>query len=51
MCEQCAEIDEKIERYRRITRLVSDQVTLERTAALLTDFEAQKAALHFDEQK
>jgi hypothetical protein len=46
MCEKCVEIDKTIERYRRIIRAVGDQLTIDRTMDLITDLQAQKAALH-----
>jgi hypothetical protein len=46
MCEKCVEIDEKIKRYRNIVRSIRDQATLDGTKALIAALEAQKAALH-----
>jgi hypothetical protein len=46
MCDKCVEIDKKIARYRRILLSIGDQVTADRTKELITDLEAQKAALH-----
>jgi hypothetical protein len=46
MCEQCVEIDRKIQRYRRLLRSIDDQITVDRTEQLLSDLESQKAALH-----
>jgi len=46
MCEQCIELDEKIEHYRALARRVTDQVTLEAIALLIKKMEARKAALH-----
>jgi hypothetical protein len=34
MCEQCAKLDEKIERYRALARRVTDQRMLEAIASL-----------------
>jgi hypothetical protein len=35
MCEKCGEIDKTIERYRRILRSISDQITVDRTKELI----------------
>jgi hypothetical protein len=46
MCENCVEIDKKIERYRRIIHSISDRSTVERSNELIAILEGQKAALH-----
>ena len=46
MCEKCVEIDNKIKRYRDLLRSITDQPMVEGTRALIADLEAQKAALH-----
>jgi hypothetical protein len=51
MCEKCIEIDKKIERYRRIQQSILDQVTVDRTKELVADLEAEKAALHPEQQE
>jgi len=43
---KCTEIDQMIERYRRILLSISDQITVDRTRQLIADLRAQKAALH-----
>ena len=50
MCEECIEIDKKIERYRRIQQAIPDQVTVDKAKELVADLEAQKAAFHPDQQ-
>jgi hypothetical protein len=50
MCEKCVEIDQKIERYRRIQQSILDQYTVDQTRELVADLEAQKAALHPEQQ-
>jgi len=40
MCEQCVEIDKTIERYRRILRSISDQVTIDRAKQLIADLQS-----------
>jgi hypothetical protein len=51
MCEKCAELDKKIERCERAVVSVGDRVTVERLMAMVKDLQAQKAALHPQEQK
>jgi hypothetical protein len=51
MCEKCVEIDNQIDRYRKILRSINDQVTLDRASTLIADLEAQKAALHPDRDR
>jgi len=46
MCEKCDEIDKTIERYRQVQRTILDQVTVDRAKEMVTELEAQKAALH-----
>ena len=50
MCDTCAELDKKIEHYRRMLLSIGDQITVERIEALIADLQAQKATLH-PEQK
>jgi hypothetical protein len=42
MCEQCVEIDKTIERYRRITRSIRDDLVLERAEELIAALKARK---------
>ena len=45
MCERCVEIrNQPTQRYRRITRSISDDLTTERAKDLIEELEAQKAA-------
>jgi hypothetical protein len=46
MCEKCTDIDNTIERYRRILLAIGDQLTIDRTKEMIADLQAQKAALH-----
>jgi hypothetical protein len=46
MCEKCDEIDKRIARYRQVERTILDQVTVDRAKEMVTELEAQKAALH-----
>jgi hypothetical protein len=50
MCEKCVEISKTIERYRRIMLSISDHVTTERTKELIADLQAQKEALHPEQE-
>ena len=51
MCDKCAELDAKIERYRRISASVNDQLTLDRIKELVEEIKAQKVALHPEQGK
>ena len=46
MCEKCVELQEKIDRYRRLRALITDRLTLEAIEGLLKRYEAERAALH-----
>jgi len=50
MCDRCQELDEKIERYRRIAWAINDQRTVDKLVEMIAGMEAHKAALH-PEQK
>jgi hypothetical protein len=50
MCDKCAELDKKIEHYRKLSASISDRLTLDGIKALIEEKQAQKAALH-PEQK
>ena len=51
MCEKCVEIDKKIVRYRRLLAVMGhDKITVEGTKELLADLEAQKFALHPEQE-
>jgi len=45
MCEKCAELDRKIERYERISALIGDQLTVGRIKELVANMKVQKAEL------
>ena len=51
MCEKCTELDAKIEHYRRLSSRLTDQPTLEGIEKLIEQMKAQKAALHFEQDK
>jgi hypothetical protein len=50
MCEKCAELNVRIERYRRITGSFSDEITISRIKELVAKLETQKAELHPEQQ-
>jgi hypothetical protein len=51
MCDKCVEHDKKIERYRRVSSSINDQLTIDGLKKLIADLEAQKAALHPEHEK
>jgi hypothetical protein len=46
MCEKCAEIDRRIERFKVIVARFIDEHMTKAVGVAITDLEAQKAALH-----
>jgi hypothetical protein len=46
MCEKCLEIDEKIERYRRLAKQISDPMANEQAERLIADLKAKKDSFH-----
>ena len=51
MCEKCKAIEDQTARYRRLAAQVSDSQTLEGIAQLIAELEAQKRALHPEQEK
>ena len=51
MCHKCAELEEKIARYRQIIERVLDAQLIAGLAKLIEEAEAAKAALHQEQQK
>jgi hypothetical protein len=51
MCEQCVEIDKKIEHYRFMASRMTDQAMLDGIKQLTADLRTQKAALHPEHQR
>jgi hypothetical protein len=47
----CDEIDEAIERHRRMQRTMLDQFTVDRTRQLIVDLQTLKSILHPKEQR
>jgi hypothetical protein len=50
MCEKCAEIDEKITRYKMLAGRTTDELTRSGIVLLIERYETQKQELH-PEQK
>ena len=50
MCDKCVELDKKIERCRRLSSSLGDQVTIDRIKALIEELQTKKVELH-PEQK
>jgi hypothetical protein len=46
MCDKCVGIDHAINRFRRITRSISEQLTVARAIEIIGDLETLKAGLH-----
>jgi hypothetical protein len=46
MCDQCVELDNKIERCRRLSSSLTDQITIDRIKALIEELQTQKVELH-----
>jgi hypothetical protein len=48
MCDVCDRLDEEIARYRKVMSALTDQLTIDRITALVSELEAKKVALHPD---
>jgi hypothetical protein len=46
MCEQCVEIDKRIEHYQRIASNVTDEPTRDGIKVLIEKMQARKVSLH-----
>jgi hypothetical protein len=51
MCEKCVELDAKIDRYKQLARLITDQWILDGIAKAIDKANAEKAALHPDREQ
>lgn len=51
MCDQCVEIDGKIEHYQRMASRITDQAMLDGIKRLIDRMQAGKAALHPEQPK
>ena len=50
MCDKCVELDRKIEHYRHLSSRITDQPMLDGIEELIERAEAQKAALHPEQE-
>jgi hypothetical protein len=50
MCDKCAELDGKIEHYRRLAQWVTDRKTLDGIASLILKYQEDKRALHRNQE-
>jgi hypothetical protein len=46
MCEKCVDIDRTIERFLRVQRSISDELTVDRAKEVILELETIKAELH-----
>jgi hypothetical protein len=46
MCDKCVELDKTIERYRRMSSSLADQITIDRIKTLIDELQTQKVELH-----
>jgi hypothetical protein len=51
MCDQCDQLDVKIERYRRLSTGTTDSMVREAAAKLIEELNAEKAKLHPEQDK
>jgi hypothetical protein len=51
MCEKCDEIDDKIDHYRFMASRITDQPLLDGIKDLIERMQAQKAALHPEQEQ
>jgi hypothetical protein len=50
MCDQCKQLDIKLEQYRRIASSITDGLTISRINKAIEEAVAEKAALHLDQK-
>jgi hypothetical protein len=48
MCEKCVELDDTIDRFERLSRMITDEQTLRGLKQAIGRMEAEKAALHLE---
>jgi hypothetical protein len=51
MCEKCAELDSKIEHYQHMASRITDQQMLDGIKKLIERVQAEKAALHPEQEQ
>jgi hypothetical protein len=50
MCDECDRLEEKIEHYKSVSAAMTDHLTIERISALVAELEAQRTALHREQE-
>jgi hypothetical protein len=50
MCERCVELDAKIDHYLELARMITDQAILDGIAKSIDKANAEKAALHPEQE-
>jgi hypothetical protein len=50
MCERCVELDAKIDHHQKLARMITDQRTLDGIAKVIEEANAEKAALHPEQE-
>ena len=50
MCDKCVELDGKIAHYERLSKSISDQLTIDGINELVKQIKAQKAAFHPEQE-
>jgi hypothetical protein len=50
MCERCVELDAKIDHYQKLARMITDQRVLDGIAKVIETANAEKAALHPEQE-
>jgi hypothetical protein len=50
MCAKCIELDAKIDHYRELARMITDQAILDGIARAIEKAKAEKAALHPEQE-
>jgi hypothetical protein len=51
MCEQCKQLDIKLEQYRRIASSITDGLTISRINKAIEEAVAEKAGLHLEDDQ
>jgi hypothetical protein len=51
VCDKCVELDGKIEHYRKLLSMLTDQQTIDGLKALIEKIETEKLALHPEQEK
>jgi len=51
MCDRCVDLDKKVDHYRSLASRLTDQPTLDGIKKLIDKMEAEKVALHPEQQR